>query len=125
MYATHTTKGHAKWRKEQDEKNALKYEAHKLKRAGSPPAAGAEPETKKLALPNKLRTALTFKAGLSNKMYNSIWKEANRDSGMPRSESWVELCVPNDYSINLRSAPDSNDFNTSYPNDLNNQDHIQ
>ena len=81
MYATHKTDGHGKWRKEQDEKNALKYKAQKLKRVGSPPAAGAKPATKKLAFSDKLRTALTTNAGLSNKMYDSIWKEANGDSG--------------------------------------------
>ena len=68
MYTTHKTDGHDKWRKEQDEKNAQKYEAQKLKRAGSPPVAGAKPETKKLALSDKLHTALTTKAGLSNEM---------------------------------------------------------
>ena len=80
MYATHTTEGHAKWRKEQDEKNSQKFEAQKLKRDASSPEAGAEPATKKLALSDKLRTALTTKAGLSNEMYDSIWKEANGDS---------------------------------------------
>ena len=35
---------------------------------------------KKLALNDKLRTALTTHAGLSSKAYNGIWEEANRDS---------------------------------------------
>ena len=81
MYATHKTEERAKWRKEQDEKNNQKYEAQKLKRDASRPEAGAEPATKKLALSDKLRTDLTTKARLSDKMYDSIWKEANGDLG--------------------------------------------
>ena len=78
MYATHKTCDHDKWRKEQDERNAQKYSG---KRTGTPSASDSEPAAKKLALSDKLRTALTTKAGLSNEMYDSIWNEANGDSG--------------------------------------------
>ena len=36
---------------------------------------------KKLALSEKLRTALTTQAGLSNDAFNRIWAECERESG--------------------------------------------
>ena len=77
MYATHKTCDHDKWRKEQDKRNTQKYAG---KRTETPSAPESEPAAKKLALSDKLRTALTTKAGLSNEMYDSIWNEANGDS---------------------------------------------
>ena len=78
MYATFKTCEHDTWRKEQDERNAQKYSG---KHTGTPSTTNTESTAKKLALSDKLHTALTTKAGLSNEMYDSIWKEANRDSG--------------------------------------------
>ena len=82
-YATHKTCEHDTWRKEQDDRNAEKM-AKRLagKRTGTPSAPKTEPAAKKLALSDKLRTALTTKAGLSNKMYDSIWNEANGASAI-------------------------------------------
>ena len=77
MYATHKTCGHDKWRKEQDKRNAQNRPG---KHTWTPLASNTEPAAKKLAVSNKLRTVLTTKAGISNEMYDSIWKEANRDS---------------------------------------------
>ena len=78
MYAPHKTCDHDKWRKEQDKRNAQKYAG---KRTETPSTPEFEPAAKKLALSDKLRTALTTKAGLSNKMYDSIWNETNGDLG--------------------------------------------
>jgi hypothetical protein len=78
MYAPHKTCNHDKWRKEQDKRNAQKYAGNCTE---TPSAPESEPAAKKLALSDKLRTTLATKAGLLNKMYYSIWNEANGDSG--------------------------------------------
>ena len=78
IYATHKTCEHDTWRKEQDKRNVKRSAG---KRTGTPSAPDTEPAAKKLTLSDKLCTALTTKAGLSNEMYDSIRKEANGDLG--------------------------------------------
>jgi len=89
MYCTHNTTGHDAWRKQHDEKKASAENTREPNRtpASNPtvdPGTSDKPKSdeaqqKKLALRDKLRTALTSHAGLSSEAYNRIWEEANRD----------------------------------------------
>ena len=78
MYITRKTDEHNKWTKEQDKRNAQK---RLDKYTWTHIASDTEPATKKLACSDKLPTVLATKAGLLNAMYDSIWKEVNRDLG--------------------------------------------
>ena len=86
MYATHEPGKHDEWRKELDDKAAIR----KAARQGTKPAsegdatksgATSDAETKKLALSEKLRTALSTHAGLSGEAFSRIWEESCRESG--------------------------------------------
>ena len=86
MYVTHEPGKHDEWRKAQDERNAKR----KARRnAAQTPSGGdgdksgtpADAAAKKLALSEKLRTALSTHAGLSGEAFSRIWEESCRDSG--------------------------------------------
>ena len=82
MYCHHATKDHDAWRIEQDKAYASKKTKASTTPAAPTPASNkTEAETKKLALSDKLRTALTTQAGLSSEAYSKIWDEACKDSG--------------------------------------------
>ena len=82
MYVTHAPGKHAEWRKEIDEKKERRGQFDK---ESSTPAASEtvvnDATKKKLALSEKLRTALTTQAGLSQEAFARIWDESCRDSG--------------------------------------------
>ena len=76
--------GHDAWRKNHNETKA-RNSADQYKPTNDSGTSDKEPEKneaqpKKLALSERLRTALTTHAGLSSEAYNRIWEAANRDS---------------------------------------------
>ena len=86
MYARHPPgkEAHDKWRKEMDadrEKRGLKTnQSNKAPPAGSETVVNDDTK-KKLALSEKLRTALTTQAGLSQEAFTRIWDESCKESG--------------------------------------------
>ena len=84
MYCTHNTDNHEAWRKHRDEEKKKRQLAKVgTESAEEEKAITEKPDasTKKLALSEKLRTALTTQAGLSQDAFSRIWEEADRDSG--------------------------------------------
>ena len=88
MYARHAPNGHSEWRKniEAEKANGGKPGTHSQSDKSSSSPAGSETVVnddtkKKLALSEKLRTALTTQAGLSQEAFSRIWDESCRDSG--------------------------------------------
>ena len=85
MYCKHDTAGHDAWRKHHDDTKA-KSQGDQYKPTNDSGTSAKEPEKdeaqpKKLALSERLRTALTTHTGLSSEAYNRIMEEAHRDSG--------------------------------------------
>lgn len=85
MYACHPPgkDAHDKWRKEMD---AERERRGKRNHNNQAPPAGSETVVnddtkKKLALSEKLRTALTTQAGLSQEAFTRIWDESCKESG--------------------------------------------
>ena len=87
MYHTHKKGQHDAWKKASDERYAKRQAARQRSQQGSqqvPPGSETvvnDETKKKLALSEKLRTALTTQAGLSNDAFNRIWAECERESG--------------------------------------------
>ena len=81
MYSMHETKDHDTWRKEQDERNSRSRSRTPPPHSNHSAPAGTDAEKKKLALGERLRTALTTHAGLSSDAYSKIWDDACKDSG--------------------------------------------
>ena len=77
----HETKDHDTWRKEQDERNSRSRSRTPPPHSNHSAPAGTDAEKKKLALGERLRTALTTHAGLSSDAYSKIWDDACKDSG--------------------------------------------
>jgi len=72
-YHAHAHGDHAGWRKKRDEEFAAR------KKTGSETVVNDETK-KKLSLSEKLRTAMTTQAGLSNEAFTRIWAECEKDS---------------------------------------------
>lgn len=84
MYCTHNTDNHEAWRKHRDEEKKKRQLAKVGTESAEEEKANTEKpdaSTKKLALSEKLRTALTTQAGLSQDAFSRIWEEVDRDSG--------------------------------------------
>ena len=88
MYARHAPNGHSEWRKniEAEKANGGKPGTHSQSDKSSSSPAGSETVVnddtkKKLAFSEKLRTALTTQAGLSQEAFSRIWDKSCRDSG--------------------------------------------
>ena len=85
MYCKHDTAGHDAWRKNHDETKARnlgdQYKPTNDSGTSAKELEKDEAQPKKLALSERLRTALTTHTGLSSEAYNRIMEEAHRDSG--------------------------------------------
>ena len=81
MYCTHKTEDHDAWRKALDDEKAKKNGDKKVSFAPATGEAPTEPAQKRLALSEKLRTALTTQCSLTPEAYSQIWEDACRDSG--------------------------------------------
>ena len=81
MYATHPPGKHAEWRADIDRKRATPGGAASTNSSDPSQTVVNDDTKKKLALSEKLRTALTTQAGLSQEAFTRIWDESCKDSG--------------------------------------------
>ena len=79
-YNRHLPGKHDEWRKGVDEQRRTKYEKTNTVSDASTTVVN-DATKKKLALSEKLRTALTTQAGLSQEAFTRIWDESCKDSG--------------------------------------------
>ena len=81
MYCTHRTEDHDAWRKALDEGRGKKNGDKKVSFVPAVGDTSTEPAQKRLALSEKLCTALITQCSLTPEAYSKIWEDACRDSG--------------------------------------------